>query len=342
MLHLLCPVRCERPNCPSHDSVESAANSVDFPCIDGRDECRIDEGWAASREWPPPSTGRGCLRSRFLADFHRPQTTGLTACRSITRPKPLRCDHGLRRQAIVETLMEDVIRGGLQPGQHLVTQAMAEPLRRQPHPGPRGVDRSGRGRLHRPAAKPRGGRPPGHRGRRPRDLPGPPGPGVRGGPLGLRPDRPGPTCSASRDDLQALLATEAADRPRSVRRARDAGRPVARPDRSVLGQRVPRPGAGPPEVAVPGLPGRKLGSRAGPERLPPCRGRGSRAPGDRPRPCWPADRPEAIRSMSRHIRSGIIPWSRALPDSRADEAPAPTGAEGLKGAPDDRPRLDHE
>jgi DNA-binding GntR family transcriptional regulator len=38
----------------------------------------------------------------------------------------LQCDHGLRRQTIVESLLADVFQGRLQAGQHLVTQALAE------------------------------------------------------------------------------------------------------------------------------------------------------------------------------------------------------------------------
>ncbi|WP_315851940.1 GntR family transcriptional regulator [Tautonia rosea] len=44
---------------------------------------------------------------------------------SPTRPAAITCDHGLRRQTIVETLLEDVIRGRVAPGQHLVTQTLA-------------------------------------------------------------------------------------------------------------------------------------------------------------------------------------------------------------------------
>jgi DNA-binding GntR family transcriptional regulator len=38
----------------------------------------------------------------------------------------LKSDHGLRRQAIVESLLKDIVQGRLQPGQHLVAQALAE------------------------------------------------------------------------------------------------------------------------------------------------------------------------------------------------------------------------
>ena len=40
--------------------------------------------------------------------------------------EPLRCDHGLRRQAIVESILADVFNGRLRPGQHLVTQQLAD------------------------------------------------------------------------------------------------------------------------------------------------------------------------------------------------------------------------
>lgn len=37
----------------------------------------------------------------------------------------LKCDHGLRRQAIVASLLTDVFQGGLRAGQHLVTRELA-------------------------------------------------------------------------------------------------------------------------------------------------------------------------------------------------------------------------
>lgn len=40
--------------------------------------------------------------------------------------RPLKCDHGLRRQTLVESLLTDVFRGRLRAGQHLVTQDLAE------------------------------------------------------------------------------------------------------------------------------------------------------------------------------------------------------------------------
>src|SRR5439155_12484206 len=46
----------------------------------------------------------------------------MTAARSGT----FSCDHGLRRQAIVQSLLSDVFQGRLRAGQHLVTQALAE------------------------------------------------------------------------------------------------------------------------------------------------------------------------------------------------------------------------
>lgn len=38
---------------------------------------------------------------------------------------PLKCDHGLRRQAIVASLLNDVFHGRLRAGQHLVTRTLA-------------------------------------------------------------------------------------------------------------------------------------------------------------------------------------------------------------------------
>jgi DNA-binding GntR family transcriptional regulator len=39
---------------------------------------------------------------------------------------PLKCDHGLRRQAIVQSLIGDVFQGRLRAGAHLVTQELAQ------------------------------------------------------------------------------------------------------------------------------------------------------------------------------------------------------------------------
>src|SRR5436305_12041852 len=38
----------------------------------------------------------------------------------------LKCDHGLRRQTIVESLLADVFQGRLRAGTHLVTRELAE------------------------------------------------------------------------------------------------------------------------------------------------------------------------------------------------------------------------
>jgi DNA-binding GntR family transcriptional regulator len=40
--------------------------------------------------------------------------------------QPIQCDHGLRRQTIVQSLLADVFGGRLRAGQHLVTQQLAE------------------------------------------------------------------------------------------------------------------------------------------------------------------------------------------------------------------------
>src|SRR5947209_9434360 len=38
----------------------------------------------------------------------------------------LKCDHGLRRQTIVQSILADVFQGRLRAGEHLVTQELAE------------------------------------------------------------------------------------------------------------------------------------------------------------------------------------------------------------------------
>jgi DNA-binding GntR family transcriptional regulator len=42
-----------------------------------------------------------------------------------SQPDELKCDHGLRRQAIVQSLLTDVFLGKLRPGQRLVTEELA-------------------------------------------------------------------------------------------------------------------------------------------------------------------------------------------------------------------------
>jgi DNA-binding GntR family transcriptional regulator len=45
---------------------------------------------------------------------------------TIQPGQPSQCDHGLRRQTIVQSLLADVFHGRLRAGQHLVTQDLAE------------------------------------------------------------------------------------------------------------------------------------------------------------------------------------------------------------------------
>jgi DNA-binding GntR family transcriptional regulator len=45
---------------------------------------------------------------------------------ALRHSKPLRCDHGLRRQAIVQSILADIFQGTVRAGQHLVTQELAE------------------------------------------------------------------------------------------------------------------------------------------------------------------------------------------------------------------------
>lgn len=44
---------------------------------------------------------------------------------TVTSSVPLNCHHGLRRQAIVQSLLREVFQGRLRAGQHLVTQELA-------------------------------------------------------------------------------------------------------------------------------------------------------------------------------------------------------------------------
>lgn len=45
---------------------------------------------------------------------------------TASRKSTLSCDHGLRRQTIVEALLTDIVRGKLRGGQRLVTESLAE------------------------------------------------------------------------------------------------------------------------------------------------------------------------------------------------------------------------
>src|SRR5262245_43110350 len=71
----------------------------------------------ASISWP--SLSRDPVASRFTA--RKTETTTVPASQ-ITTSRPLKCDHGLRRQAIVQSLLTEVFEGRLRAGQHLVTQ----------------------------------------------------------------------------------------------------------------------------------------------------------------------------------------------------------------------------
>jgi len=44
----------------------------------------------------------------------------------LSRTTSLKCDHGLRRQTITASLLADVFQGRLRPGEHLVTQELAD------------------------------------------------------------------------------------------------------------------------------------------------------------------------------------------------------------------------
>jgi len=61
-----------------------------------------------------------CLKPSTVARNALPPTM------PATRTKSLKCDHGQRRPAIVQSILADVFRGRLRPGQHLTTQQLAE------------------------------------------------------------------------------------------------------------------------------------------------------------------------------------------------------------------------
>jgi DNA-binding GntR family transcriptional regulator len=52
--------------------------------------------------------------------------TPATTMPAINNDQPIQCDHGLRRQTIVQSLLADVFQGRLRAGQHLVTQQLAD------------------------------------------------------------------------------------------------------------------------------------------------------------------------------------------------------------------------
>jgi DNA-binding GntR family transcriptional regulator len=70
------------------------------------------------------------VASRRLSSVSEPPWSFRIARAAVVSISPqhssLRCDHGQRRAVIVESLLKDVVHGRLRPGQHLVTQALAE------------------------------------------------------------------------------------------------------------------------------------------------------------------------------------------------------------------------
>lgn len=66
------------------------------------------------------------LRTLLAENSHHRLPCLLPRVCSMSAVPRLQCDHGLRRQAIVESLLADVFQGRLQAGQHLVTQTLAD------------------------------------------------------------------------------------------------------------------------------------------------------------------------------------------------------------------------
>jgi DNA-binding GntR family transcriptional regulator len=73
------------------------------------------------------SLPRAGLSSLLLGPTFRKKANGthLLEPTMAVNGLPLKCDHGLRRQAIVSSLLADVFQGRLRAGQHLVTQDLA-------------------------------------------------------------------------------------------------------------------------------------------------------------------------------------------------------------------------
>src|SRR5579872_1402657 len=55
-----------------------------------------------------------------------PQQATDSGGRSLVLAETTACDHGLRRQTIVDSLLRDVLHGRLRAGQHLVTRELAD------------------------------------------------------------------------------------------------------------------------------------------------------------------------------------------------------------------------
>src|SRR5207248_5283710 len=63
----------------------------------------------------PASSVPGCIVSSFLIGKN---------IVTVSRPEALKCNHGLRRQTIVQSVLADVVKGQLRAGQHLVTREL--------------------------------------------------------------------------------------------------------------------------------------------------------------------------------------------------------------------------
>ena len=190
----------------------------------------------------------------------------------------LKCDHGLRRQAIVESVLKDVVQGVLRPGQHLVAQALARRLGVSLTPVREAlIALAGIGivdLLPNRGAVVRRLTTQGH----PRGLCGPSRAGVRGGPCRLRPDRRRGDESARRGDAAADRGAAAAA-GKLHRGGTGRGQPAPRRDRAVVRQYAAGQGNRPPDDPLPGVPRCRLGVRGGPLRLSAAGRRGARAPG---------------------------------------------------------------
>jgi DNA-binding GntR family transcriptional regulator len=78
----------------------------------------------------PPSSGSAIGQAAAFEGATAPRVlrVEIRAVAANRLTKPLQCNHGLRRQAIVQSLLTEVFQGRLRTGQHLVAQELAERL----------------------------------------------------------------------------------------------------------------------------------------------------------------------------------------------------------------------
>src|SRR5262249_30345881 len=71
---------------------------------------------------PDPRSRRDLLRGRYAGP---PPPAGVCAVSVPPQASSLQCDHGLRRQVIVESLLKEIAHGSLRPGHNLISEVLA-------------------------------------------------------------------------------------------------------------------------------------------------------------------------------------------------------------------------